>query len=585
MSQTLHMPDGTVITDVPDGVDPRLVMQLYAAKMSGEKPAPDVVAKATGDYIDPLQATLISLGRNMDQGAAGIRQMFTDPPPIMRHLGGGGILGPESGLAAALAPKIASVIDRADTAMGITNPPIDPETQEANAKVYESFAQKHPFSNFAGNVIYALGSGGTPAGQGLLAGIAYGTPGQRLARAAITYGAASAADKLGEIVSDRIPSSPPLREVAKQAVSKGGDYANDQTLETIERARKLGLALPPTMVNPSVTNRALEGISGKIQTAQALSVKNQPVVNGAVKEALGIPADESLSADALQALRQQAGQAYDAVANVGALKVDPQFQEELGKAAAPYLVLKGSFPNSVGSKEIEGIVKDFTGRPTLDSGAVVRMIRYLRQHGYANAISQDPSIKDLGNVQLSVQRSLEDLIDRNLQATGRQGLLTAYRAARQLIAKSYSVQNALEESTGNVVAGKLAQQLGKGKPLSGDLETIARAAQAFPKAFQNVKSSMPGISPLDVGLSEILAAAHGGFGLMSALPFVRPIVRNVITSLPYQSAMVFPRQAVSALAGAVVPPVLGTTARGVIRDAIPFVAGLLGGAVPNSTPR
>lgn len=96
-------------------------------------------------------------------------------------------------------------------------------------------------------------------------------------------------------------------------------------------------------------------------------------------------------------------------------------------------------------------------------------------------------------------------------------LLQNFRDARQLIAKTYTAQNALNVTSGNIQGNKLAAMLQRGKPLSGDIRTAAEFASQFPKAAQSVDAmgSLPQISPLDI-FGAI--SAHGaGAGVGGAL--------------------------------------------------------------------
>jgi hypothetical protein len=73
------------------------------------------------------------------------------------------------------------------------------------------------------------------------------------------------------------------------------------------------------------------------------------------------------------------------------------------------------------------------------------------------------------------------MVGRHLTKIDRPELAEQFNNARKQIAKTYTVQGALE-TTGNVNASKLAALLRKDKPLSPELEQAARFAGAFPKA-------------------------------------------------------------------------------------------------------
>ena len=117
--------------------------------------------------------------------------------------------------------------------------------------------------------------------------------------------------------------------------------------------------------------------------------------------------------------------------------------------------------------------------------------------------------------------------------------MAAFRKARQDIAKSYSVQKAVNPATGDVSAQSLARELVKGKPLSGDLRTIAEVGNAFPKATQALKESPKAVSPLDFAFGGGAGIATGNpmaLGMLAA----RPAARSLLLSPMYQGLLAKP---------------------------------------------
>ena len=88
-----------------------------------------------------------------------------------------------------------------------------------------------------------------------------------------------------------------------------------------------------------------------------------------------------------------------------------------------------------------------------------------------------------------------------------------------------------------MVATKLAAQLRKGKPLSGDMRTVAEFGEAFPKAAQALKESPKTFSPLDFGAAGIAAMSSGGNPLSAAGLLARPFMRSALLSSPAQKGM------------------------------------------------
>jgi len=140
---------------------------------------------------------------------------------------------------------------------------------------------------------------------------------------------------------------------------------------------------------------------------------------------------------------------------------------------------------------------------------------------------------------------LENTIENYLANTKQTELLDNFRNARQLIAKTYSVEKALNPASGTIDAKKLAQQLKANKPLTGELRTAAEFGSQFPKATQTTEAmgSLPQISPLDVGGALLtsggayLAGGEAATPLGFATLLARPAFRSAALSSPVQQRL------------------------------------------------
>ena len=344
-----------------------------------------------------------------------------------------------------------------------------------------------------------------------LAGAAGGVAGQLLGR-----GIGMGAEKLASMRADKLAAA---------------EAANAGRVSAVNTAREAGYVLPPTEIKPTALNSALEGLSGKIKTSQAASARNQAVTNDLAKRALGMDSGDTLSKEWLAAIRAEAGKAYGDVAAAGTFAADDAFKASIDAIKKPLAKFEEQFPQ-LANKEVKTVL-DSMDQPTFDAGAVVEAMKRLRFDGNANRMALDPAKKELGNVQIKAAKALEDLAERNLETMGASGLLQEFRAARQLIAKTHTVEKALNDATGDVSAPALAKMLEKGRPLSGDLKTVAEVAQAFPKATQALKQNYNAVSPLDY-LSGGIAGTATGNPLGLATIMARPAARATILSPAYQ---------------------------------------------------
>lgn len=307
----------------------------------------------------------------------------------------------------------------------------------------------------------------------------------------------------------------------RQAANAGRDVAAAD-------AQAAGYVLPPTEINPSMLNSALEGLSGKVKTSQSASARNQATTNELAARALGLPAGQPITPQALQGLRRQAGQAYDAVANSGVITPTPAYAQALDRIVAPYQTAAAGFPNAAQNPVIAAI--DAIRSPQFDASAAVAQIRNMREAADAAFVGGD---KGMSRSLKDGATALEDAVDTHLQGVGAPDLLANYRDARRLIAQTYTVEKGLNPKTGDVSAKSLAGDLKRGKPLTNELRSIAETASAFPKATQALPQNYNSMSPLDY-LAGV-AGAVAGHPLAALGALGRPAVRGAILSRPYQA--------------------------------------------------
>lgn len=306
--------------------------------------------------------------------------------------------------------------------------------------------------------------------------------------------------------------------------------------ENLQAARQAGYVVPPTQADPTIVNRALEGFAGKLTTGQAASTKNQNVTNRLIKQSIGLSDDVPLSADTLQSVRASAGEAYKAIENIPAVNWDKQFFKELNS----FKPLRGATTNPADEK-VTSLVGMLADKKTWGGGEVVADIKNLREMAKANLNSAsraggDVEKQTLGKAQRKMADMLEDLVERNLKAQGAdETLIQSLREARQTIAKTYDIEKALNPATGNVNAREIGKLLKKDKPVTGEMEQVARFANAYPKASDEILSSMPGLSPLDYAFAGGASAASGPIGMAGL--FARPGVRSAILSEPFQNLL------------------------------------------------
>lgn len=328
-------------------------------------------------------------------------------------------------------------------------------------------------------------------------------------------------------------------------------------------ARDAGYVLPPAeategsigTLNPA---NALAGLSGKIKMGQYASAANQPVTNRLAATELGLQPDTLLTDQVFSDVRRDAGKAYAALKTIPVVLADNTYDAEINSIGAEARAAAQYFPGIIDVREIDAMRRELAGVQSVPTDSAVEVVKRLRFDSKANLRArEDPQKLALGLAQRRAAESVDDLIERNLAATGQDDLVDAYRAARQRIAKSYDIESVTNAATGDVSARGLGRLADKGKPLTGNLRTIANSANTFQRAFQN-PAAFGGVEPLSIldiafGAS---AAAHGHLGLASTI-IGRPAARAGVLSSPFQNAMMNPR-GISLPLSAATTPGIGT---------------------------
>jgi hypothetical protein len=365
--------------------------------------------------------------------------------------------------------------------------------------------------------------------------------GIRTAGGAVTGGASAAlidteAAGAGAAVGGALPGALKVAGMGGNALGKvlRGPEQAPEAAAAIQAARKAGYVIPPTQAKPTLGNRALEGFAGKITTAQNASAKNQAVTNAKAATAIGLPAETKITPEVLADVRSTAGRAYAEIGSTGVITPGPAYEAALDKIAQPFTLTAGAFPNAKASPVLELV--DSLRSPAFASASAVEKIKQLRT-------AADDAFRtgntDVARASKSAAKALEDAMEDHLTRLGEPEKLTAFRDARELIAKTYSIEKALNRETGSVDAKKLAAQLAKGKPLSGDLKDAGAFAARFPKAAQTPEGmgSLPGMSPLDWVAGSALSV-----GTMNPLAMLtvgaRPLARGAALSGPVQNRLV-----------------------------------------------
>lgn len=281
-------------------------------------------------------------------------------------------------------------------------------------------------------------------------------------------------------------------EAAMLASQKQQNMIRD---ETLREANKLGLVVPQSAVNPTRGTQVMEGVAGKAALGQEISAGNQKAVNAAARRHVGLPENAAISEGALKDIRYKAAQPYRDIAEIhpSAAKGLEELKEARFNAAEQWKF-------------------------------------------YAR--SGDPAAREKAQAFGKTAQRIENTFEELAKTTDKPNLLKNLREGRELIAKTYDVDRALNVATGDISAKILGRAVDKGRPISGELKTVGKFAEAFPKSVQDA-AGLPaaGVSALDpmaaAALGILGGSAFGPAGLLAAAtPYARNLVRtNMVGNL------------------------------------------------------
>jgi hypothetical protein len=312
-----------------------------------------------------------------------------------------------------------------------------------------------------------------------------------------------------------------------------GQGPSPQMVQSIQQSRNLGYVIPPTQANPSMLNRVMEGVAGKISTAQNASARNQEITNKLAAKSLGLAEDTAITPQVLADLRTTAGNAYTNLGLAGQVITDKSYINALDDIAKPFVIAAKGFPDAPPSPVLN-LVQSLKS-PSFDATAAIEKVKQLRT-------AADDAFRsgntDIARASKSAATAIENALESHLSKTGQGDLLSKFRDARQLIAKTYTIEKAANTKTGTIDAKKLATQLQRGKPLSGELKSIAEFSQSFPKASQTPETmgSLTQLNPLDYFAGLVGGVSTGGPGAAAIL--ARPAMRAAALSNPVQNRLI-----------------------------------------------
>ena len=252
---------------------------------------------------------------------------------------------------------------------------------------------------------------------------------------------------------------------------------------TLRAAQGEGYVVTPGSVSPTGKNIISERMAGKTHLEQLASVQNQAVTDRLSRRAVGISDTAPLTSTAMQDIRKaEYTKGYEPIKQIGEIKTDPAFLDDLISVESKYAGASASFPGAV-PENVTKLIKNFTV-DKFNSKDAIEVTRTLRDGAKSNFRKGEDA---LAKAQIDISNALENQIERSLTASNNAkaaDMLEQFRLSRQRMAVSHTIEDAIKEGGGSVIASKLARDIQSGKYVSGDVKTIAEFANVFPRVSQ-----------------------------------------------------------------------------------------------------
>jgi len=339
------------------------------------------------------------------------------------------------------------------------------------------------------------------------------------AGAASKAGMAKTAGALTTAASATNPINALVKPVEMMAKSKNAMLQSQKEANAVRDANVLaaqreGFVVTPGSLTPTGANVVKERIAGKTHLEQLASIKNQQMADKVARRAVGLPENSPLTPESMKDIRAtEYAKGYEPVKNLGNIVADTVYLDDLANIQSKYTGPSKSFPEAV-PDEVGKLISRYQVEK-FDAADAVDVIKNLREQASGNFRKGENA---LAKSQLDISTALEGQIARNLEASGDPklaNLLEQFKASRQRMAISHTIEDAIRVGSGSVDAKKLGRDIQNDKFMTGDLKTVAEFANTFPRV--NVPPSTIGTPGAGTVLGRSFSGAIGaGTGLLTS---------------------------------------------------------------------
>lgn len=338
-----------------------------------------------------------------------------------------------------------------------------------------------------------LSSAGLLAPAGIKAGVKAITPVVKEATANVVAGV-------------QAPFEEQLKARAQRLSSE--DYARGPQIEAAQEAQRLGIALKPTDLQPSVGAKITTSMGGS-EGLERIAAANKNNVRKIALNEMDLPPDTQLNGTAaFNEARMKVAQPYNAIRALPEMKADAGTLQAL-ENLRPDSSLIGSdkfakATNAIIDDAVKKVSAGMTGEQLLEN---VRVMRQRARKTYNNKSASIEAL-DVADTNLALANALESMIESNVTDPK---LLAKFRDARQKMARSYAYEGATDFNTGIIDVNRLAKITAKDSAMSGDIASLGKIAGNFPDAF-TTKAVKQGTEVAHIGRTGLAGSLGGLLG-------------------------------------------------------------------------
>ena len=308
------------------------------------------------------------------------------------------------------------------------------------------------------------------------------------------------------VIGAKMPFEP-MAQARRERLS-AEDYARGPQIDAAAEAQRLGIALSPENIQPTLGPKTLSAVAGQRGTDAIANANKNQIRKVAINE-LGLPETTQFDSKVpYNDARIKVSEPYSQVKKLPTMVADDAITSSLNRLRPDESVI-GSERYSKATNAIidDAVKKTSTG---LTGAEVLKNVQTLRQRAQKtyNNKSADLASLDVADTNLAIANVLESMIETNIFNPK---LLSQFRDARQKMAKTYAYEAATDFNTGMIDVNKLSRVTSKDNVMTGDIAALGKIAGNFPEAF-TTKATESMLSAPRITRSGVGGATGGGIG-------------------------------------------------------------------------